>query len=68
MLEAVDVSPAQRERAIVGCLWGTAVGDALGLPCEGLTPRRQQRLFPIWHNTISCSGTAWFPMTPNIRG
>lgn len=32
--------------AIVGAIWGTAVGDALGLPCEGLTPRRQQRLFP----------------------
>lgn len=33
------------ERAIIGCLLGTAVGDALGLPCEGLPKRRQQRLF-----------------------
>jgi len=33
------------ERAIVGCLLGTAVGDALGLHCEGLSPARQRRLF-----------------------
>ena len=32
--------------AIVGCLLGTAVGDALGLPYEGLSPQRQRRLFP----------------------
>ena len=31
---------------IVGCLLGTAVGDALGLPYEGLSPKRQRRLFP----------------------
>lgn len=36
----------RQERAITGCLWGTAVGDALGLPCEGLSKRRQQRLYP----------------------
>jgi ADP-ribosyl-[dinitrogen reductase] hydrolase len=30
--------------AIVGCLLGTAVGDALGLPYEGLSPRRAMRL------------------------
>ena len=30
----------------VGCLLGTAVGDALGLPCERLSPRRAARLFP----------------------
>ena len=33
-------------RAIIGCLLGTAVGDAVGLPCEALSKRRQQRLFP----------------------
>ncbi|MCC7487841.1 MAG: ADP-ribosylglycohydrolase family protein [Burkholderiales bacterium] len=38
--------PYPRERAIVGCLLGTAVGDALGLACEGLSRRRQARLFP----------------------
>lgn len=30
--------------AIIGCLLGTAVGDALGLPYENLTHRRAQRL------------------------
>lgn len=35
----------QRE-AIVGCLLGTAVGDAIALPMEGLSPQRQARLFP----------------------
>jgi len=36
----------QRSTAAVGCLLGTAVGDALGLPCEGLSRGRQMRLFP----------------------
>lgn len=35
----------QRE-AMIGCLLGTAVGDAIALPMEGLSPRRQARLFP----------------------
>jgi ADP-ribosylglycohydrolase len=35
-----------REQAISGCLIGMAVGDALGLPREGLTPRRAACLFP----------------------
>jgi ADP-ribosyl-[dinitrogen reductase] hydrolase len=30
----------------IGCILGTAVGDALGLPCEGLSSRRQGRWFP----------------------
>lgn len=34
------------EESIVGCLLGTAVGDALGLCAENLSPRRQRRLFP----------------------
>jgi len=34
------------EQAIVGCLLGTAVGDALGLACEGLSRRRQAKMFP----------------------
>ena len=33
------------ERAITGCLTGLAVGDALGLPYENLSPRRAGRLF-----------------------
>ena len=35
-----------KERAIVGCILGTAVGDAMGLACEGLSRRRQRKLFP----------------------
>jgi ADP-ribosyl-[dinitrogen reductase] hydrolase len=34
------------ERACIGCLVGTAVGDALGLPYEGLSPRRAAQVFP----------------------
>jgi ADP-ribosylglycohydrolase len=34
------------ERSLTGCLTGMAVGDALGLPHEGLSPRRARRLFP----------------------
>ncbi|MDQ7824256.1 MAG: ADP-ribosylglycohydrolase family protein [Candidatus Eremiobacteraeota bacterium] len=32
--------------ALRGCLIGTAVGDAMGLPMEGLSRERQIRLFP----------------------
>jgi len=31
---------------LAGILLGTAVGDALGLPAEGLSPQRRRRLFP----------------------
>lgn len=34
------------KNAIIGCLLGTAAGDALGLPMEGLSKRRQFRLYP----------------------
>jgi len=34
------------ERAVIGCILGTAVGDALGLACEGLSRSRQSRMFP----------------------
>jgi ADP-ribosylglycohydrolase len=33
------------ETALTGCLIGTAIGDALGLPFEGLSARRARRLF-----------------------
>jgi len=39
------MKPSKPDR-LVGCLLGTAVGDALGLPCEGLSARRLRRLFP----------------------
>jgi len=32
------------EKAIIGCILGTAVGDTLGLPYEGLSAARAQRL------------------------
>jgi ADP-ribosyl-[dinitrogen reductase] hydrolase len=32
--------------AIVGTIWGTAVGDAIGLPYEGLKRDRQKLLYP----------------------
>lgn len=35
-----------QEKAIIGCLLGTAVGDAFGLPYEGLTGQKQQKLAP----------------------
>jgi len=35
----------KKEKAIIGCLLGTAVGDSLGLPCEGMSKRRQRRIF-----------------------
>jgi len=34
------------EARFTGCLLGTAVGDSLGLPYEGLSPRRAAKLFP----------------------
>lgn len=32
--------------SLAGCIVGTAVGDALGLPYEGLSRRRRARLYP----------------------
>jgi ADP-ribosyl-[dinitrogen reductase] hydrolase len=37
-----------RADAAAGCLLGTAVGDALGLACEGLSRRRQHK----WHASL----------------
>ena len=37
---------AMIERAYIGCLLGTAAGDALGLPYEGMSPLRASRMFP----------------------
>ncbi|MBM3736265.1 MAG: ADP-ribosylglycohydrolase family protein [Acidobacteria bacterium] len=34
------------EEAIVGCVLGTALGDAIGLPVEGLSRERQFRMYP----------------------
>ncbi len=35
-----------QENAIVGCLLGTAIGDAMGLSYEGLSPQRLIKLYP----------------------
>jgi ADP-ribosyl-[dinitrogen reductase] hydrolase len=35
-----------RKTAIIGCIIGTAVGDAIGLPVEGLSKRRQSLMYP----------------------
>ena len=34
------------ESSIVGCILGTALGDALGLCCEGMSRPRQRRYYP----------------------
>lgn len=31
--------------AILGCLLGGAIGDAIGLPCEGMSSERRRRVF-----------------------
>ena len=38
--------PPPSSESIIGCLVGSAIGDAIGLPCEGLSKRRQHRLYP----------------------
>jgi ADP-ribosyl-[dinitrogen reductase] hydrolase len=38
-------SAEERRQRLEGCLLGTAVGDALGLPCEGLSPAVVARRF-----------------------
>lgn len=42
------------QRHIIGCILGTAVGDALGLPYEGLSPERGVKLwgFPNQHHFL----------------
>ncbi|MEO1430609.1 MAG: ADP-ribosylglycohydrolase family protein [Cyanobacteria bacterium J06633_8] len=36
----------QKTKSIIGCLLGTAIGDAFGLPYEGLSKQRQNKLYP----------------------
>jgi ADP-ribosyl-[dinitrogen reductase] hydrolase len=46
---------SDRADQIAGVILGTAVGDALGLPCEGLSPRRARRMFgppPLRHRFL----------------
>ncbi|BAY83269.1 ADP-ribosylation/crystallin J1 [Calothrix parasitica NIES-267] len=37
---------SQKAISIIGCLLGTAIGDAFGLPYEGLSKQRQKKLYP----------------------
>ncbi len=39
-------TPLPSPDSIIGCLLGTAVGDSVGLRSEGLSKRRQRRLYP----------------------
>ncbi len=41
-----NTTPRQQNEAMIGCLLGTMVGDAFGLPCEGMPRQRQIKLFP----------------------
>ncbi len=41
-----DVENQSKEKAIIGCLLGTAIGDALGLSYEGLSKQRLIKLYP----------------------
>ncbi len=43
------------EDRLTGVLLGTAVGDSVGLPAEGLSPSRRQRLLPgPWRHRLLC--------------
>jgi ADP-ribosylglycohydrolase len=44
MTEENRATPDHGDR-LVGALWGTALGDALGLPAEGMSPRAIERRF-----------------------
>ncbi|HRX79648.1 MAG TPA: ADP-ribosylglycohydrolase family protein [Pirellulaceae bacterium] len=45
MLASTPCRPLDRADVIGGCLLGMAIGDALGLPREGLSARRAEKLF-----------------------
>ena len=52
-----EVSPADR---LAGCLLGTAVGDAVGLPRENLSARRAGRLFgPVAGHRLIPTPVGW---------
>lgn len=42
----IDQENPLLQSALAGCLLGTAVGDAIGLPMEGMSRRRGARVFP----------------------
>ena len=38
-------SDRPREDSVVGCILGTAIGDAIGLYCEGMSKQRQRKVY-----------------------
>jgi len=44
---------------LVGCLWGTALGDALGLCREGLSRSRGQKMYPNLDRYQLFGGRGW---------
>ncbi|WP_368670374.1 ADP-ribosylglycohydrolase family protein [Myxococcus sp. AM011] len=55
------MDPRSRQDLVTGALLGTLVGDALGLPREGLGPRRALRMFggaPLRHRLVLGRGFA----------
>jgi ADP-ribosyl-[dinitrogen reductase] hydrolase len=44
--ESQQIRDNTMQDRLAGVLLGTAVGDSVGLPAEGLSPRRRQRLLP----------------------
>jgi ADP-ribosyl-[dinitrogen reductase] hydrolase len=57
-LETVHSRLRDPREALAGVLVGTAVGDALGLPMEGLSAKRQSRVFsgPLRHRFLAHRG------------
>lgn len=55
MTETQQVRDDTGQDRWAGILLGTAVGDSVGLPAEGLSPRRRQRLLPgPWRHRLLC--------------
>ncbi len=51
-----------------GCLLGTAVGDAVGLPYEGLSRRRAARMYPARDRVNSLpAAAACAPTIPSTQ-
>ena len=57
LTEMQQIGNVTVENRLAGLLLGTAVGDSVGLPAEGLSPRWRQRLFP-GRGVIGCYADA----------
>lgn len=45
--KGLTMKKVDRNESITGCILGTAVGDALGLPYEGLSPARAEKMLGV---------------------